>query len=223
MRSLTLKLTLAFVLVCVLEAVLVGTLARQATQREFGRFCEKRAAENLAEEVLAHYQEHGTWEGVREAMRPGVRRQRERLSRPEHRRDSGPRAPEPGERPARSARRGLPPGAPPPPFTLVDQARRVLLPSGQYRVGDEVEEAALVEGIPIVSNGEVVGTVIRRRAVGNWGQGKSAISLASTSHYSSLLVGRCWWRCCSASFSLGPTPAHCASLLRPAALWPRAI
>ena len=42
---------------------------------------------------------------------------------------------------------------------MVDQQRRVLLPSSQYRVGDEVDEAILADGLPVVADGEVVGTV----------------------------------------------------------------
>ncbi len=160
MRSLTIKLTLAFLLVCVLEAVLVGVLTRQVTVREFQRFLREEAAAHLIEEAVAHYQEFGTWEGIHEAMQPPVRKQKGRLPQPKRPPPSKPRPPVQGGMPGQKDPGFLPPVYPLPPFAMVDQERRVLLPSGQYRVGDEVPEASLAGGLPVVANGEVVGTLI---------------------------------------------------------------
>ena len=48
MRSLTLKLILAFVAICVLEAVLVAALVRESTQRSFDRFVEQDRLDRFA-------------------------------------------------------------------------------------------------------------------------------------------------------------------------------
>ncbi len=158
MRSLTSKLMLAFLLVCLIEAVLVGVLIRQATTREFERYFREEAVEELIEEAAAYYLEFGTWEGVFEALRPIVREGH--LAPPRRSPSSASGPPLPRGAPGQRRPKFLPPGVPSPPFVLVDQERRILLPSGQYRVGDEVADSIVAEGLPIVVNGDVVGTVI---------------------------------------------------------------
>lgn len=158
MRSLTFKLILAFLLVCLIEAVLVGVLIRQATEREFGRYLREEAVENLIEGAAAHYLEFGSWEGIYEAMRPTARQRQGRLPHPRKPPPAAPRPPlsqnPPGQNNPEFKGRSNPP-----PFAMVDQERRVLLPARQYRVGDKVDEAILADGFPVVVNDEVVGTV----------------------------------------------------------------
>jgi signal transduction histidine kinase len=64
MRSLTLKLTLAFLFVGLLGAVLVAVFVGVRTQREFDQFISDRYQQNLVAELASYYQEKGSWEGL---------------------------------------------------------------------------------------------------------------------------------------------------------------
>ena len=74
MRSLTLKLILAFVAICVLEAVLVAALVRESTQRSFDRFVEQDRLDRFAEQARTYYELRGSWDGIEEWV--GRRRRR---------------------------------------------------------------------------------------------------------------------------------------------------
>jgi len=62
MRSLTLKLTLAFLVVGLTGAVLVAIFVGQRTQTEFNRFVLDRGQADLMEGLVEYYQENGNWE-----------------------------------------------------------------------------------------------------------------------------------------------------------------
>jgi two-component system sensor histidine kinase BaeS len=62
MRSLTLKLTLAFLFVSVVGVVLVALFVRQQTQREFDQFVLDRYQIDLLEELATYYEQYGTWD-----------------------------------------------------------------------------------------------------------------------------------------------------------------
>jgi two-component system sensor histidine kinase BaeS len=64
MRSLTLKLTLAFLLVGLIGAILVAVLVGQLTRSEFDRFRSERDQSALVETLGAYYAAHGGWDGV---------------------------------------------------------------------------------------------------------------------------------------------------------------
>ena len=56
-----------------------------------------------------------------------------------------------------------PPGSPPPdpqPFALVDQNRAVIIPGGEYQIGQKIQKGVLAKGAGIEINGLVVGTVL---------------------------------------------------------------
>jgi len=61
MRSLTLKLTLAFLVVGLTGAVLVAIFVGQRTQTEFSRFVLDRTQTDLIEGLVDYYQENGNW------------------------------------------------------------------------------------------------------------------------------------------------------------------
>lgn len=69
MRSLTLKLTLAFLGVGLLGITIVAVLVRQRTQFEFDRFVLERTRSVLAEELADYYAARGSWEGLDIAFR----------------------------------------------------------------------------------------------------------------------------------------------------------
>ncbi len=64
MRSLTLKLTLAFLFVGVIGIVLVAVVVRERTANEFDRFVLDRSQNLLRDELTAYYQRNGSWEGI---------------------------------------------------------------------------------------------------------------------------------------------------------------
>jgi len=64
MRSLRLKLTLAFLVVGVIGVVLVALFVRQRTQHEFDRFVLTRFQQDLYDELSQYYQVNGGWEGI---------------------------------------------------------------------------------------------------------------------------------------------------------------
>lgn len=55
---------------------------------------------------------------------------------------------------------GLDPGRGRPPFTLVNEAGRVIIPNGRYRIGDRVPAADLALGVPITEEGQVIGILV---------------------------------------------------------------
>ena len=64
MRSLTLKLTLAFLVVGVVGVALVALFVGQRTRDEFDRFVLDRAQQDLVDQLAAYYQTHGDWEEI---------------------------------------------------------------------------------------------------------------------------------------------------------------
>src|SRR5258706_15898367 len=68
MRSLAVKQILAFLVVGLAVAGLVAIFAGQFTANEFGNFIFNQNQENLASRLSDYYRQHGSWEGVAEAL-----------------------------------------------------------------------------------------------------------------------------------------------------------
>jgi two-component system sensor histidine kinase BaeS len=162
-RSLSIKLTLAFLVVSLAGVVLVAFLTRRATVQEFDRYVSDQAQTDFVTEMTAYYQTNGTWRGVLEYVR------RERIAFV----PAFPGAalpPPPAGAPPDSLPNGQQIGSgttsgdqQPPlrrPFLLVDENGRVLIPTEAHRPGDVVPAPVLERGIPIEVEGEVVGMVI---------------------------------------------------------------
>ncbi len=64
MRSLTLKLTLAFLFVGLVGALLVAAFVGLRTQREFGQFISDRYQQDLVDQLAGYYQQNGSWQGL---------------------------------------------------------------------------------------------------------------------------------------------------------------
>lgn len=62
MRSLVVKLTLAFVFVGVCGAVLVALVIGLRTRQEFGRFIENQSHQEIADTLADFYEQNGSWE-----------------------------------------------------------------------------------------------------------------------------------------------------------------
>src|SRR5215207_10136125 len=64
MRSLTAKLTLAFLLVGLTGAILVAVLVGQRTRSEFDRFLSERDQATLVQALGSYYATQNSWAGV---------------------------------------------------------------------------------------------------------------------------------------------------------------
>ncbi len=68
MRSLTLKLTLAFLIVGLIGALLVAFFVGQRTGREFDQFLALQERARLISEFQDVYRETGDWTGLEERL-----------------------------------------------------------------------------------------------------------------------------------------------------------
>jgi two-component system sensor histidine kinase BaeS len=64
MRSLSLKLTLAFLFVSIIGVVLVALFVRQRTQREFDQFVLDRYQIDLLADLSTYYRQSGSWDEI---------------------------------------------------------------------------------------------------------------------------------------------------------------
>jgi signal transduction histidine kinase len=71
MRSLALKLTLAFLLVGLMGSVLMAVFLVKNTQREFDKFVSNQDQFSFTNQLAQHYQTTGSWEGVEEVFNRG--------------------------------------------------------------------------------------------------------------------------------------------------------
>ena len=69
MRSLTVKLILAFLLISVIGIGLAAVIARAATGREFDRFITDRARGEFVANAASYYRTHGSWAGAGDYFR----------------------------------------------------------------------------------------------------------------------------------------------------------
>ena len=69
MRSLTWKLTLAFLIVGLTGAILVAAIVGIRTRSEFDRFLSTRDQSVVQDSLETYYASHGNWEGVRDMLR----------------------------------------------------------------------------------------------------------------------------------------------------------
>jgi len=138
-RSLTIKLTLAFLFVGLTGAVLVAVIVRQRTQNEFDRLILDQNQQALVGTLTEYYQEHGSWSGVTSVFR------------------SGQEVPPPNwNNPAVSAhldqRRSF--------FTLTSANGTIIFGGGQENPGQKVSQSELKIGEPLKVNGQTVGWLI---------------------------------------------------------------
>lgn len=129
--KLTHKLTLAFLLVSLLGIGLAALFIQQRIASEFNNYLAGQQQNNFVLAANSYYQDNHSWDGVDTYLR---------------------------------SQQLLPPlnkvNPPPQPYVLVDAKRVVIVASAPYSVGEKVKQGTLDKGIPIRSNGKVVGTVI---------------------------------------------------------------
>ena len=133
MRSLNLKLVVAFLAVSMVGTLLVVVFMRHTTANEFGEFIFAQDRANLIEQLSDYYEAKGRWDGAESTQLPVDAKEAEGMQI-----RGGPRV--------RSA--------------LVDGSGRIVVPGLGYAVGDQVPESRLAEGVPIEVDGRVVGTLL---------------------------------------------------------------
>ncbi len=134
MRSLTLKLTLAFIVVGLIGIAIVALLVYSLTANEFNRFLVNRGLNDYTAAVTTYYETHGAWDGVENALQ-----------------QKGMTFPVQGHSGDRSA---------PPPFVLVDAAGQALAPSGRVQTGEQMAVTPGEQIVEISANNQVVGYVL---------------------------------------------------------------
>jgi signal transduction histidine kinase len=133
-RSLTWKLSLAFLVVSITGALVAGIFVWQATQQGFQDVARSHAETDFVNQVTDYYQTHGSWDGISWSSLQG------NSSQPQ----SEPNSPDHG---------------PPPVFCLVDQHGMVLLSNHNHQAGQYVPASQRTNAMPVKVNGKVVGTV----------------------------------------------------------------
>ncbi len=147
MRSLTLKLTLAFLLVGLIGAALVAVFLRYRTQREFARLLVDQNQQVLINHLLRYYLSNGSWQGVESAFRPG------------------------NDLPLALRWAELRRGSRRPFFLLADEQGTIIFGGEPDQLGLKLDNRALKQGIPLEVNGERVGWLVFSPLLDRWQAG----------------------------------------------------
>lgn len=144
MRSLSLKLILAFLAVVLVAVALVAVITSQTTAKEFTDFIFDQYQEGYISHLEEYYRSHGEWTGVgAEVSFPG-------------------RIPLEGPIPAARERGGI---------TITDETGRVIIAGSGHRIGDKVSQAEFTDADPIAVDGQTVGWILSMRM--EFGRGPS--------------------------------------------------
>lgn len=142
MRSLALKLTLAFLFVGVIGAGLVALFVGWQTQNQFDNYIYnlyQNELGQLSNQLSDYYAQFGNWDGIPPIVILD---------------QFGPESPGGGQRPGgRRYSEFLT-------VTLVDENRVVVSSSQQYEVGEKIPRRETSKGVPIELDGETIGWVI---------------------------------------------------------------
>lgn len=130
MRSLTVKLTLAFLVVGLVGTVLMALLVSGQTQREFDQFIADRYGTELQKELTDYYETNGSWQGIGTIL----------MRNPYYR---------PGGREYVVA-----------PVTLTDAEGLVVQSGRRERIGQRLSAKETGRGIPVEIDGVVVGRIV---------------------------------------------------------------
>lgn len=146
-RSITIKLILAFLLVSVTVVALASGITYYLTVREFKQLVFNQSRDHFVADVGLYYQMNGTWDGILPYV--NLRNSVPQLGGPGPHQNLQPFSPTGGK-------------TQPTPITflLADASGKVLVPSGQYLVGEQVPTSKLSQGTPVNVNGRQVGTVL---------------------------------------------------------------
>ncbi|MFN8417653.1 MAG: hypothetical protein U0528_00165 [Anaerolineae bacterium] len=148
MRSLTFKWIVTLLLTSLVGVVLVGAFAYRATATEYDRLRVEQSQAVFVREVTAYYEEHGSWAGLEEwlaAQHPT-----------NYGGDYGGNTGAPNSGGGGGGYRSDPPQL----FALVDANGVCVVGHGPFNNGQQVPAQDLSDGVPIVVDGEKVGTAL---------------------------------------------------------------
>ncbi len=150
MRSLTLKLTLAFLFVSLAGIVLAAALMWSITSIEFNRFLTDRGLSTFETMVTNYYTEHGSWKGITTDL------QKQNLS------IANNPAPAPQQRPGPALNNNLRADhlPPPPPYVLINPQGGVVAATGRFQAGDQVPQNIVQQKLPVKVKNQVVGYIL---------------------------------------------------------------
>lgn len=134
MRSLTLKLTLAFLIVGLIGALLVALFVGLRTRSEFDRFVLDAYQANLLQSVTTYYQQEGSWDDIGAIV----------VRTPWRRGPGGAWEPEFSRAPV----------------VLVDAKNSVVYGGETYEAGQTLTRSELAHAVPVEVEGQVVGQLI---------------------------------------------------------------
>ena len=146
MKSLTVRLTLAFLAVSLVGAVLAALFARWTTSRQFDQFVLDQSRAEFVALVTAYYQEHRAWDGIRDIIRPASSGLQQAPANPPQRGQPAPG----GSGQSQTATV----------FALADNRRRVILPAGRFHEDEVVPIDEEARGVAVVVDSLPVGTVL---------------------------------------------------------------
>jgi len=145
MRSLSLKLILAFLAVVLVAVALVAIIASQTTAKEFSDFIFDQYQEGTISQLEEYYRSHGEWTGVdAEVSLPG-------------------RTPLDGHIPPGARERGS--------ITITDVSGKIIIAGSGYQLGDTISQAEFADASPITVDGQTVGWILSIRL--EFGRGPS--------------------------------------------------
>ena len=163
MRSLTIKLVLAFMFVSLTGTLLVALFARQATLNEFDQLMLERARGEFISEVSAYYQTNGSWTGIGAYFQQKIEVPPPQSQGAEGQEPLPPKPEDEGKQTTLMPKPQISGGQEPLPrilFVLVGPNGRVLVPAGPFRIGDFISADKLDEGTDVEVDGRVVGTAL---------------------------------------------------------------
>lgn len=144
LRSITTRLILSFLLIGVTVVGLASGITYWLTTGRFRQLTYDQARNRFVADMAYYYQSHGSWDGVL-----AYSELRNASGAPFNALPGGPRPSAPGQQPPQRLF-----------FALAGQDGRILIPAGQYPVGQIVSESVLSQGIAVTVDSVQVGTVL---------------------------------------------------------------
>ncbi len=147
MRSLPVKLTLAFLFIGLTGAVLVSVILSLTTRNAFNQFIGNREQQSLADSLVQYYQQHGSWDGVASYI-PSIT-------------NAGSNPPPNGGGPGFPADNFH--------FTLVSADRTILFGGPPNQKGQQqVSSQDLSQAITLKDNGKTIGWLVMPQGPRQW-------------------------------------------------------
>jgi two-component system, OmpR family, sensor histidine kinase BaeS len=137
MRSISIKLILAFLSIGIISIAILFTTARSSTRPAFISFLSDQAEKDLITQLSIYHLKNGSWDGVERIF----------LFR------EGPKQPGFGPLSEPADKKMAP-------FTLADENGNVIISNERYNAGDRLPESDLALGVPIKEEGKLIGILL---------------------------------------------------------------